>query len=827
MSPRLPYFTKTAVFCFFACFFALLLTSVSASAASQGAAFTTFDTTQLGCLDGMNPKGVDCHNYAAKEDVYIDGGPRGGQGDLSAGCYYFVVLNPGAQNGGTVDGAGALANGNPSNLSDNSNADGDVPLGDVWTNRIFHVGSGSYSIDESYSPDCGAGGGTPHLTGTDPSSHTIIQLFPYDDTGNPAGEYSVGVCEVLGSDGSPYVKGSGDTPNPSPTPDTCKFDAFKVKKTTTTCTSSCAAPATIGVCKFWDVNLEHVYDNDPFIGAWPVFATYTDNGGYPVALSANTDNTVSGGNAGPGFGCATFTITFDQANPQPITVTLTEGNSPGTGSNECDSSGMNCSATPASNWQQSAPYDFVNNKVLTSETVTVNPGDSATADDFGNFIGQDLTVTKTASPTFTRTYTWSISKSVDKTLVEQIGGTATFNYTVVASETGFTDSAWQVTGTITVTNPNGFDVTGVNVADSVTDSTTVLDANASCSVTNGTNATIAAGKSVDFSYTCTYSGAPSANQPESNTAIATWDKTKFATPDNSASGTFNFSFTTPTSTLNKTITVTDCFNAPCPTGTLTTLGTLTATDSSPFATATYKYSHTVNVPANNCVTYPNTATIVETGQTANASVEVCGPAKTGALTMGFWQNKNGQGIIKNYCGGTSGTSLHMFLTSFHPFSDETATTCSGEATYVYNVIKAAVCTSTSKTCNSMLKAQMLATALDVYFSDAVGLGGNRIGAPGAIANAGGIGTVSIDLTKVCNMIDGTGGTATCSGTFSNVASLFGVTKCDTVLAMLTYQNTSDPLSDAGAVWYGQVKANQVGAKNAFDAINNQVAFGCP
>jgi hypothetical protein len=26
-------------------------------------------------------------------------------------------------------------------------------------------------------------------------------------------------------------------------------------------------------------------------------------------------------------------------------------------------------------------------------------------------------------------------------------------------------------------------------------------------------------------------------------------------------------------------------------------------------------------------------------------MDVCGPAKTGALTMGFWQNKNGQGII--------------------------------------------------------------------------------------------------------------------------------------------------------------------------------------
>jgi len=49
----------------------------------------------------------------------------------------------------------------------------------------------------------------------------------------------------------------------------------------------------------------------------------------------------------------------------------------------------------------------------------------------------------------------------------------------------------------------------------------------------------------------------------------------------------------------------------------------------------------------------------------------------------------------------------------------------------------------------MLKAQMLATALDVYFSD-LALGGNKMG---AVAPIGG---VAIDLTKICKNI------ATCS-----------------------------------------------------------------
>src|SRR5205823_11598086 len=69
-------------------------------------------------------------------------------------------------------------------------------------------------------------------------------------------------------------------------------------------------------------------------------------------------------------------------------------------------------------------------------------------------VGEDLAVSKTASTSFTREYAWSIDKQVDKTQVNiASGGTATFNYSISASETGFTDSGWAVSGTITVTNP--------------------------------------------------------------------------------------------------------------------------------------------------------------------------------------------------------------------------------------------------------------------------------------------------------------------------------------------------------------------------------------
>ena len=104
--------------------------------------------------------------------------------------------------------------------------------------------------------------------------------------------------------------------------------------------------------------------------------------------------------------------------------------------------------------------------------------------------------------------------------------------------------------------------------------------------------------------------------------------------------------------------------------------------------------------------------------------------------------------------------------------------------------------------NAMLKAQMLATALDVYFSDPA-LGGNQIGAPAPI------GGVSIDLTD------------SCGGSYKNASSAFGGATVLTVSQILTYAASQS--NAGGSSWYGQVKATQELAKDVFDAINNQKA----
>ena len=143
----------------------------------------------------------------------------------------------------------------------------------------------------------------------------------------------------------------------------------------------------------------------------------------------------------------------------------------------------------------------------------------------------------------------------------------------------------------------------------------------------------------------------------------------------------------------------------------------------------------------------------------------------------------------------------------------TSSTCANIATYVYNTVKAADASGSSM--HAMLKAQMLATALDVYFSTP-SLGGNQIGAPAPI------GGLTIDLTAICKMIDGNGGTASCTGSYYDVSQTFGGASSLTVAQMLITAASNSNIG--GTTWYGNVKSIQEKAKNAFDAINNQVAF---
>ena len=465
----------------------------------------------------------------------------------------------------------------------------------------------------------------------------------------------------------------------------------------------------------------------------------------------------------------------------------------------------------------------------------------------------DLIVSKTATPTFTRTYGWDSAKLLTSSgTVRTSQTTTTASYSVSAAWSGPTDSGWKIDGEVTVTNLSGIDAPSVDVTDTLSTGGSLADggtadANAICTVTSGTGLTVGANSSVNLQYSCTWLSGTSPMKDNNgayvaytNNARATWDNTgDFKSPDSSADGStsaqFDDSSTGNPSLVNNTATVTDAFNGGAATkiadvnvnGAWSNLAAgVTPGYNSSTHTFTFTYSRTLSIDPNGCRAYTNTVAITGITDTTpgdnSASVTVC-PTVRG-LTMGYWQNKNGQGQIIGSGSGTPKvcTGLYNYLSGFAPFTATIAgvgsitaspygSLCGGSgsltknapstgvAGFVYDVIKAA--NAGNATMAAMLRAQMLATALNVFFS---------------ITN----GNELIDLQHGCKMIDNTSTlTASCSGAedwrpaFNNQASM-------KVSDMLTFAATQF----VAGVWYGGGKTLQGLAKDAFDAINNSVAL---
>ncbi len=162
-------------------------------------------------------------------------------------------------------------------------------------------------------------------------------------------------------------------------------------------------------------------------------------------------------------------------------------------------------------------------------------------------VGADLKVKKTATPSFERTYDWTIKKSADpasRNIAE--GDQATFDYTVEVKHGDAIDSGFAVKGTITVENPNDWEAIDATVSDATL--------GGDCTVTAPTTKTVPKSGSATFDYTCTFGSNPDAG---TNTATATWDKTAASTPNGSANGTAAYDFTDPTTVTDECIDVKD------------------------------------------------------------------------------------------------------------------------------------------------------------------------------------------------------------------------------------------------------------------------------
>jgi hypothetical protein len=493
------------------------------------------------------------------------------------------------------------------------------------------------------------------------------------------------------------------------------------------------------------------------------------------------------------------------------------------------------------------PHDFDSNKIrLMSYADTTNPGGvyimaiCSLADGYpanpsdckydafkiqeGEVAhGLPLTVTKDAGGSDKNTFTWTIGKAVDKTRVEQIGGSVTFNYTVTASHDGGTISDVKVTGTISVFNPNVDDQNNTvpvdidGVSDQLSDNTV-------CTVTNGGPTTLTAFKT-DFAYSCDLSGLPQGELD--NKASVAWSE-QFL--DNGAlmdAGSADFTFSDIKFTedkIDECAVVSDSYAG--------SLGQVCVGDPNP---KSFNYSRTISVPANGCQSYDNTATFItnDTGATRSAgqTVTVCGPARTGALTIGFWKTTNGQSLVKTYC---QNPALANYLKGLGggagPFSNADTTSCNALATYVYNILNGASATNMNK----MLKAQMLGTALDVWFSGP-GWTSTKIAGvkpPSAFLSHNNLGTFKMDTTAICPMVDNlNAGTANCkNGLPSTDAVAAGALPVSPMAmqAILDFAATTpSPFngSTSSSEWYAGNRTKQEILKNVFDQFNNRLAFG--
>ena len=104
------------------------------------------------------------------------------------------------------------------------------------------------------------------------------------------------------------------------------------------------------------------------------------------------------------------------------------------------------------------------------------------------------------------------------------------HYYRVSVDATDTDSAWLVTGKITITNPNDWEAVEVDVTDAVN-----VGGGAICTVTGGLNVVVPADEFVELDYSCTFSSKPA--YTGLNTATATWDAAAASTPTGTDSGT--------------------------------------------------------------------------------------------------------------------------------------------------------------------------------------------------------------------------------------------------------------------------------------------------
>jgi hypothetical protein len=194
----------------------------------------------------------------------------------------------------------------------------------------------------------------------------------------------------------------------------------------------------------------------------------------------------------------------------------------------------------------------------------------------------ELTISKTANTTFTRTFDWDVEKSVDPASWDLFNGdTGTSDYTIDITKSAPVDSGWAVSGVITIVNPSA---TTAATITSVADSISGIGAiSVNCGVSFPY--TLAAGGTL----TCTYTSAlPDAASRVNTATVATTGAIKGGT------ATANVVFGDPSTVVDDSVTLSDTVQGD--------LGSFDTSDS-------VAYDRTFTCP-DDAGDNPNTATIV-------------------------------------------------------------------------------------------------------------------------------------------------------------------------------------------------------------------------
>ncbi len=209
----------------------------------------------------------------------------------------------------------------------------------------------------------------------------------------------------------------------------------------------------------------------------------------------------------------------------------------------------------------------------------------------------ELSVSKTATTTYTRSWPWSIDKTVTPETIDLfLGDWFQLRYVVSVDRGDPQDSDFAVSGTITISNDTPFDATGVTVTDEMTGG---IVADVTCPV--ALPADLGAGQS----WECSYASMLPGSTPRTNVATVA---TAAGSPVSGSTAEEAVAFGAPTVETNASITVVD-------ESVDESRSWMFSNDGSQSYSATYRC-------AESSKTYVNTATIVETGQTAQTTVPV-------------------------------------------------------------------------------------------------------------------------------------------------------------------------------------------------------------